>query len=70
MVLENYSLNYYRAVSRFISVLKIGEKAYAKWALRALYQNKNYSYCSSKPFYDNAPVDWGSRCRRLAFTCQ
>jgi hypothetical protein len=36
--------------SRFISVLKIGEKAYAK---RALYLNKNYSYCSYKPFYHN-----------------
>jgi hypothetical protein len=38
--------------------VKIGEKAYAKWAL---YLNKNYSYCSSKPFYQNAPVDWGER---------
>jgi hypothetical protein len=36
MVLENYSLNYYRAVSRFISVLKIGEKSYAKWAPRCI----------------------------------
>jgi hypothetical protein len=35
-----------------ISVLKIGEKIYAKWLL---YPNKNYSYSSCNPFIDKAP---------------
>jgi hypothetical protein len=50
--------------SRFNLVLKIGEKAYAKWAL---YLNKNYSYCSYKPFFDNAPVDWGMTNQNAVF---
>jgi hypothetical protein len=47
---EYYSLNLLQ--NCLISVLKIGEKVYAKWLL---YPNKNYSYSSCNPFIDNAP---------------